>query len=347
VDSPKGVVSLGSSLFSLLGSSLLSSAEKWELLRVFTFIRTQTFERWDGVPFSEWLRASIRHPRTRAVVEMLARVATYTNAPQHASAGAFLRQVQCALRGVRYLDGGWQTLVEGVLFRAREAGVEVRTHAKVEAIEHEGKVKAVRLAGGEKLFVSGALICASPVDAARLCDVPQLRAFAAKAQPVQAACMDLGLRLLPNPRVPVCLSESAPLYLSAHSEVAKLAPDGTAALVHLIKYGAANAASDEHELEAFADKIQPGWREHVVFRRYLPSLTVSHASVLAADGGEKGRPKAKVADVQGLAIAGDWVGDRGMLLDAALASAQEAVRVLLTEVPLSTEQARGIRQVAG
>ena len=72
------------------------------------------------------------------------------------------------------------------------------------------------------------------------------------------------------------------------------------------------------------DTMQPGWRDLVVLRQFLPSLTVTHAEVTAAHGGITGRPASRLAAFDNLWIAGDWVGPRGQLSDGAAASAADA-----------------------
>jgi phytoene dehydrogenase-like protein len=107
------------------------------------------------------------------------------------------------------------------------------------------------------------------------------------------------------------------------------------ALVSTMKYlqpGEHDAHAVEAELEAVIDTVQPGWRELVVERRYLPSLIVSHWSPLAAMGGLAGRPGPAVPGVDGLFVAGDWVGHEGMLSEAAFASARRAAGLALASV---------------
>ena len=66
---------------------------------------------------------------------MHAPTSTYSNAPEHASAGAALRQVQLAFEhNVYYLDGGWKTLVDGLATAARAAGVRVQCDASVKSL---------------------------------------------------------------------------------------------------------------------------------------------------------------------------------------------------------------------
>jgi hypothetical protein len=53
--------------------------------------------------------------------------------------------------------------------------------------------------------------------------------------PVRAACLDVGLARLPEPRRTFALGLDEPTYLSVHSKTAKLAPEGAAA-IHVAKY---------------------------------------------------------------------------------------------------------------
>jgi len=81
-------------------------------------------------------------------------------------------------------------------------------------------------------------------------------------------------------------------------------------------------------LEALMDTAQPGWREAVLFERFLPELIVTHrvdrvGEVVSAShrvGGQR------------VWLAGDWVGEQGMLVDRALASAAWAARAILAGV---------------
>lgn len=51
--------------------------------------------------------------------------------------------------------------------------------------------------------------------------------------------------------------------------------------------------------------------------------------VAAEGGGAAARPGVSVPEVDGLFLAGDWVGPTGMLADASLASARDAAGALL------------------
>jgi hypothetical protein len=142
--------------------------------------------------------------------------------------------------------------------------------------------------------------------------------------PVRVACLDLGLSTLPRSAARVALGVDQPLYLSVHSTVARLAPEG-AAVVHACKYlgGRADAASDRAELEQFVDLAIPGWRGHAEVIRFLPEMTVTPA-VFSLEG----RPAVDELRIPGVALAGDWVAGEGMLVDAAVATGLRAADLI-------------------
>jgi hypothetical protein len=112
-----------------------------------------------------------------------------------------------------------------------------------------------------------------------------------------------------------------------HSAYAKLGPESSAT-IHVARYLAPEDGTDpretECELEDLLELMQPGWRDLLCQRRYLPRMTVAHHLPTAEGGGLRGRADVAVAGVANLYLAGDWVGDEGMLADASLASAKRA-----------------------
>ena len=100
-----------------------------------------------------------------------------------------------------------------------------------------------------------------------------LPTWEARAIPVRAACLDVGLRALPRPEMNPVFGVDRPLYLSVHSAAAKLAPTG-GAVIHVMKYLRADVPSDPHEDErellGLLDLAQPGWREQLVAPRDRP-----------------------------------------------------------------------------
>jgi hypothetical protein len=242
----------------------------------------------------------------RSMGEAIARVSTYTAGMSLLSAEAALAQIRMATReGVLYLDGGWQTVIDGLAQRAQELGVEIRRGESLDHLRH--------------IDASGVILAIPPkaierVTGARL---PSLT-------PVRMATLDLGLRSFPAGAARFALGMDRPLYLSLHSTAARLAPV-SAALVHVGKYlgpGKTDANSVRAELEHHADLCIPGWRDQAEVARYLPSLPVTHAAASSV------RPDVDALRMEGVAIAGDWVGSEGMLADAAVASALRAAAVV-------------------
>jgi phytoene dehydrogenase-like protein len=313
---------------SLLSTDLLGFAGKIEAARALATISRVDAGALGGVSLRTWIDGFASRPEVRRVLEALFRVSTYANAPDLMSAGAAIPQVQMALgSGVYYLDGGWQSLVVGLADSARAAGVRIVCDAHVTAVTHGAEVEGVALANGEKIATRDVVLAGTPGMVRALTRSESLRGplFA-----VRAACLDLALTALPFPKRRFALGIDQPLYYSLHSATAKVAPSGCAT-IHVAKYldpqAEADPKGDELELEELLDRVQPGWRDAVAYRRYLPAMTASSAVVLASAGGK--RPSPVVADVRGLYAVGDWVGDGPMLADAALASARTAAQAIL------------------
>jgi len=341
---------------SLLTTDLLSLSGKLELGQVLGSLAKIDAHALSGQTLRQWLDATFRDDVVRSLVEALMRVTSYANDPARSCAAASVAQLQDGLgKGVLYLDGGWATLAGGLRKAAEEAGVLVRNGQRVRSVtasddhvevvigpsrfaaqvptdveEDEAwllRVAARQASEGSVLRARVVVLAVPPAVAAAITHGPggeTLRGWAADATPVKAACLDLGLRRLPDPRRLFVVGIDRPLYFSVHSASARLAPEG-AAVIHVAKYlgsqdGKADAKAVQAELEAFCDVVQPGWRREVVERRYLPSMLVTGALVEAG----KSRPGPEVAGAPSLLVAGDWVGDVSMIADAAVASGSRA-----------------------
>jgi phytoene dehydrogenase-like protein len=315
--------------FSLAGSPVLTVGEKVELFRAVLAIQTVDTSSLQATTLDDWLAAARLSPRVLEVVQALTRVTTYTNAGDVVSAGAVLHQLRTALRnGVLYLDGGWQTLVEGLRTAAIAAGVELVTDARVEKIEADASgVRGVQLADGRTMEASRVILAVSPSVAASLAGGETLTRLAEEAIPAHAACLDLSLRRLPNARRFVAQGLEAPTYFSVHSRYAKLGPNGEQ-VIHVAKYlrPGDSGLDARRELEALTDLMQPGWRDELSEAKFLPRMVVLQAIPRADRGGMSGRAPVGVDDRPGVFLVGDSVGDQGMLTDAVFASAERAAR---------------------
>jgi phytoene dehydrogenase-like protein len=324
-------------LVSLLGSGLFGLREKARLIRFLATLNGLDGHAFDGVSLSEWVRNMIGAGNGARFLLALFRVSTYADDAEQLSAGVAIEQLKLALQGsVWYIDGGWQALIDGLRCRASEAGATVRTGTRVTSVSGSEDGVLVGLAGGEVVQSRTAVVAVTPKAAVELLGLGAntlLARFTTRSVPMKAACLDVALDRLERPRQRFGLGLDQPFYYSVHSAAAKLAPEGTSVL-HVMKYLREGAGTDaesiERELEGCLDRLQPGWRAHIVLRRYLPGMTVSYSLPLACENGLAGRPAVSATGHPNIFLAGDWVGPEGLLADASAASAQSAARQVLS-----------------
>ena len=317
---------------ALLTTTLLGVRGKLDLVRFLTAIKKVRVETLDALTIGEFLDRSLSVPDARLLAEALVRVSTYTNAPREMSAQAAVEQLRIALRaGVLYVHGGWKTIVERLRAAAVPAGVDVVTDARTIAVEGDGRVTGVATADGREIAASSAILAVSPSEAAALLPDERgarLRDVTRSATPVRVSTLDIGLARMPRKDPWFVLGIDRPLYLSVHSDAAALAPSG-GGTIHAMKYlGDEAPQGAEKELEDLLDLAQPGWRDELVIKRPLSSMTVTHV-LPKPGGGLAGRPAVSVPEMDGLFLAGDWVGPAGWLADAAIVSAACAARNVL------------------
>jgi phytoene dehydrogenase-like protein len=296
------------------------------------------FSQLEGVTVQEWLDKNIQDKNLAEIIKTFVRLNTYANDPDIQSTGSALKQLYLGSSGgTMYLDGGWQTLVDGLLTAAKNAKARIVMRKKVTRVKRTDSGWQVTLSDKTQVSAKIVVIAAGPKDAYSLFhddERPELLSKAAKeAKPVHVACLDVALSSLPDKDALFALGVDRPLYFSVHSAYAKLAPENNGTLIHLAKYLGTSIEprprEDQQELEEFLELMQPGWREVLVKKRPLPNMIVSNALVTAAAGGLAGRPDVKIAD--NLYIVGDWVGNEGLLSNASFASAKRAAQLILNE----------------
>jgi phytoene dehydrogenase-like protein len=297
------------------------------------------FSQLESVTEQEWLDKNIHDINDAEIIKTIIRLNTYANDPDIQSIGPVLHQIYVASQagGVMYLDGGWQTLIDGLLTVAKNANAKIVMGKKAIRVKRtDSSGWQVLLEDKTEVSAKIVVIAAGPNDAYSLFDDnerPDVLVKAAKeAKPIRLVCLDVALSSLPDKDTLFALGVDRPLYFSVHSAYAKLAPKG-GALIHVAKYLGTSIEpkprEDQPELEKFLDLLQPGWRQVLVKKRPLPNMVVCNAIVTAADGGLGGRPDARIAD--NLYIVGDWVGKEGLLSNASVASAKHAAQLILNE----------------
>ncbi|MDR9856351.1 FAD-dependent oxidoreductase [Paenibacillus sp. VCA1] len=316
---------------SLLATPLVSWKGKMEFaawLAKFGNLDTRLYDR---VSLREWIEGQIKDPMVRHIFYSLLRTASYVAAPDLQAAGPALRQLKNALRGVLYLDRGWGETVEELRQLASRLGVACLTDNKAVSIGHDqGKVNHVLCDNGMKIEARSIIIAAPLEEAYRL--VPRaestaLHTWKEQAIPVTAACLDVALRRLPKPKQQFVYGIDQTVFLSNQSRAAYLSEDGSQ-VISLLKYQGeeTNARQDLLELEQTLDLVQPGWRNELVAKQYLPKITVFHDFMHIK---RKENPGPAVPEIEGLYVAGDWASHGELLVDAATASAKRAVQHIL------------------
>lgn len=337
-------------LRSLITTRLLSIREKWQLSRLLQSLPSLETKGLNGMSAAQWVAQKLGNGPLAHLISTLFRLTTYVADQNHLSAGAALEQLKLSLAGnVWYIDGGWQSIIEGLRHQAEKLGVQIRPRSHITTVEQGSDGITLALSNGAIDRADSVVMAVGPQAACSLLQLPadhSLVQWSARQQPVRAACLDVALSRLSRPACRFALGLDQPHYFSVHSAAATLAPRGVH-VIHLMKYLPSSAVESaggvEQELEGLLDRVQPGWRASLLKRRSLPLMTVAHSHPEPGATGLAGRPPVAVSGFKGIYVAGDWVGGRGQLADAAAASAEEAARQLLAELP--QKQARAMQHV--
>jgi phytoene dehydrogenase-like protein len=272
--------------------------------------------KWSGHNAEEWVDSLGRGNELRDMARLLIRVTTYVTDLGRMPADLAISRLK-GNRGVVYLDGGFARLVEGLSSVATSAGATIRTHQAVAGVGGAPGRWEITLADGEMVGAGAVVVAAgSPSETRRL--LPADPAWPELGPPVTAACLDLGLRGAAPSGV---MGLAEPLYLARHCPPGDLAPVG-GSVVHVMRYGARQEELDRAELLGFAHLAGIADTE-IVEQRFIGNIVVNHL-LPSPENGLAGRPPVEVAGVEGVYIAGDWVGPQGWISDAAMTSGQRA-----------------------
>ncbi len=324
---------LPSSASTLLHNNLFSWRTKFEVARLMGRPTRLPGTVEPGTSMQEWIDGRSQVRDTRALLELMSRIATYCGDLDALDASAGVAQVvQAMTHGVVYLDDGWQQLVDALADVVKARGVQVHSRAKVEAIGARDDGVVVRTASGD--LDADAVVHAAggpaDLDAVLHGTSAAVRDWAKQERPVAASTLDLALRALPVPDRRITMGLDEPIYLSVHTPYARLVPDGPGEVAHLLWYGE-TTDDPRPRLEGLLDCAQPGWRDQLVDARYGRRQVVAHGRPLPGIGFQ-GRPPVVVPDIPGLFVAGDWVGPDGLLADAVFASGRSAGLAAATPV---------------
>lgn len=132
------VAVVGGGLAGLAAGALLARAgldwrEKLEVGKLLAGLRGVDPAAHSGVAVGDWIDRRLDSPPSRQLLRALVRLTTYC-LDDDLDAGAAVAMLQKGAEGALYLDGGWQTLVDGLRHAARENGARLRTSCRIEEV---------------------------------------------------------------------------------------------------------------------------------------------------------------------------------------------------------------------
>lgn len=187
---------LPSSPAAIARTDLLSVRERARIARLFAAVG-----RWDpaelaGCTTNEWFDSMGLDGTPRAMAALFIRLATYAADLDALSADTAAGQLQLAVKGVRYLDGGWTRLVAALRTVAAERGATAQ-RTKVHAVEPGAGGVVVTTADGALDADQVVLAAGSPEACAHLLpEVPP--AWRDLGPAAVASCLDVGLDHVPT-----------------------------------------------------------------------------------------------------------------------------------------------------
>ncbi len=336
-------------LSSLLSNRLFDFGDKLELMCMFATLPRLHAQDFARMSIQEWLERTLKRALPRQFMSNFACTNVYSAALDLISAEVLVRKLQLSLKHpILYIDGGWQTLVDGLRTKAEQAGARIMSGTRVEAVEYQdGQVRGVRLRDGGTIRASAVILATAPAEAVKLIDdgtYEPLRRIVDPLVPAQVACLDVALRRLPDPRHAVVQDMEGPRFISAQSLYAQIAPEG-GALIHVLKLldftHPTDPREDERDLENLLDAVQPGWRDELVKHIYLPRIEALGMLPTVSAGGYAGRPSPLVPGIAHLYLAGDWIGD-GFLADPSFTSARQVAHMILQDETVRVEKIAAI-----
>lgn len=353
---------------STMATKLLSITDKIEWSFLMGNLAKSDLSSLQNVSLSQWLKSTVKSERVQELFTAMVRLSTYCNNPQKISAAAAIQQLLLVQQeGVLYLDHGWQSLVDSMLQLIRQQAQEEKEGQEGKEAQ-EGQARLSEIYGAEvtaiapsnnerdqnpnlgqlEITINGTkqnfdavILALPPKQVSKLLSLDSgatsLSATLDNILPSHAACLDVCLRKLTSADHTFAIGIDEPLYYSVHSTTAKLAEDNHA-LIHLAVYlteGEKGSEKHEHLLLELLDKMQPGWQEELVYKRFLPNMTASFGTPLAADNGANGLANVTlpVVNLPGqVFVCGDWVGSGHLLVDAAMSSAVAAAEAAIARV---------------
>jgi glycine/D-amino acid oxidase-like deaminating enzyme len=267
----------------------------------------------------------------RQLLELYARLTSYVADLERVSADLVVGQLQAAFTGgVDYVDGGWASLIHGLADVAWRRGARLETSHRVRSVTPDGG--RVRLEVDEQAVMARRVVLAVGTPQASAALLPERPpAWDHLGPPARVACLDIGLATAPE--LGFLLGVDRPLYLVRHAPPANLAPPGSAVYQAMLYLRSGEDPSPDEARAVLEDHyrfagIDPDGAEE---SRYLHRMVACAALPQPETGGMQGRPGVETG-LDGVLVAGDWVGPAGHIADAALVSGEAAGRAAAEQI---------------
>lgn len=305
---------------SMLRTRVVSGVGKLHVARLLAGLPKLDADSHANLTVDQWLTPM--RPDVQQLVKALVRLSTYSADTNILSADAAISQLAASLEGVLYLHDGWGKLCAQIAAVATTGTSEIITGQRVTSIERNDHGYVVTTDTRHVQAPTIIIAAGGPTATASMLGL-NTDHFGPVGPAPCAAVLDLALDAMPAKHRFV-LGVDSPTFFSVHSPPARLTAKGNVAAVAM-RYLSQDddGSTDEHRaslehIAGLAGTPAP------VRSRFLRSMTVTNAMPTAATGGMAGRPAVGVSACPGAFIAGDWVGPRGLLADAAIASGHDA-----------------------
>lgn len=263
--------------------------------------------RWLRAPveptFTEWATRRFG-PTTARQIASFTGVVTFDSDPGRLSAAfvweRFLRVTRPRYPAVRYVLGGWQTLVDNLAGLARSLGVEIRTSARVHELPDPPVIVATSLAAARRLLGADSLTTESG----------------------RTVMLDLGVRQHAGDAFLVFDHDEAGFVERYTSVDPSLAPEGEFLVQAQLPLRVGESKSRGLErMVPLLDQAIPGWEDRTTWRR--ASVADSRSGALDLPG-TTWRDRPAIDHGGGVYLVGDQVAAPGLLSEVTIASARRA-----------------------
>ncbi|MBU6452068.1 MAG: FAD-dependent oxidoreductase [Cyanobacteria bacterium REEB67] len=331
----------------MIKTKLFSTVEKVELSGFLLGLNKFDQAALASTNVSDWLDKVSKNAKVKELLQAILRLCTYSNNPEKLSAGAAVGQLIMSQGGVLYLDGGWQSIVDGLWGKVQDLAAQpptLRPNTAVTGLQSNessdnGRSNVTVITGGaqvaEETF-DAVILAVPPAQVAQLLPeaiAADVRQALDKCVPGRVAGLDICLKKAPAPKTVYGLGVDEPLYYSMHSSAAKLTAEAEQALIHMAYYlphGEVGNERHEARMLSVLDRLQPGWQDELVYKRYLPEMTADYGQPLASQSGVQGLAS-PILPLANVFAAGDFVGSNKFLADGAVTSALRAADLLLEQ----------------